>query len=114
PTPPPPPRPTLFPYTTLFRSHVRGVPHDATRSVSAMTETVARRGREVAEVGGPLRRRREITRSPIHRRSSSHQRTSEGYSGRDRAVCSPRDAKTRRRIGLAPLGSAREIGRAHV
>src|SRR3712207_7158048 len=74
-----PPRSTLFPYTTLFRSSVRGVEADGERRLQVVPGVGAER-----DVGVGLQDPRHLVDPPGHDRSEEH--TSELQS-RQYLVC---------------------------
>src|SRR3712207_7971338 len=71
-----PPRSTLFPYTTLFRSRVRGVGGQEAYASKVTPHRVIRRGPgRVENVAGPAEQRRggiEDLVETIHHRSEEH------------------------------------------
>src|SRR5690349_22911847 len=89
---PPPPRSTLFPYTTLFRSRARRPGDGEPRRAGAGDGQAARRPGEPAARVGPLRSEVLDARDDGHRsqhraeRPRSEEHTSELQSRRD-LVC---------------------------
>src|SRR5690349_24167408 len=77
-----PPRSTLFPYTTLFRSPSRLAPARCNPTRCAPRRSATRRARSRTRLRGPARR--EVPDSPSTPRSEEH--TSELQSRRD-LVC---------------------------
>src|SRR5205823_14605965 len=65
--PRPPPRPPLFPYTTLFRSHIRAQPHGVFHAYGRAARLAARqraRAGDQRRLGSLARRADRFRRSP--------------------------------------------------